>query len=191
MPVWNDKTTRQQAESGQVSVNSAFTWSLLHLNAYQFCSSNVWVLQDHSVHALDMNIIIAFVYLRLQYKSNQLSSNNSRQTSCIHKGLHAGKWPDLVTSKPHALSTLRYHWTDCTGTTLADAIAQLSSSGNPVLICIIRTNWKATGIPLQEHWKQTGYQQFLLQWHSSVHRGLSSGHIGLPLDCHWIITGSG
>ena len=145
-----------QAESGQVFVNSAFTWNLLHLKAYQLCSSNVWVLQHHFVHALDMSIHY-FVYLGLQYKLNQLSSNNSRHTSCIHKGSHAGKWPDLVTSKPHALSTLRYHWTDCTGTTLADAIAQLSSSGNPVLICIIGTRWKTTGATSTQgcHWNHT------------------------------------
>ena len=125
-----------QAASGQVSVNSAFTWSLLLCNAYQFCSSNVRVLQHHSVHAFDMSIIIIFEYLGLCFKLNQLSSNNSSHTSCICKGLHAGKWPDLLTSKPDAVSTLRYHWTDYTGITLADAIAQWSSSGNPELkIC--------------------------------------------------------
>ena len=110
MPVWNDKGMEYQAASGQVSVKSAFTWSLPLSNAYQFCSSNVWVFHHHSVHALDMSTIIVFVYLGLQYKWNQLSSNNSRHTSCIHKGLYAGNWPDLITSKPDALSTLGYHW---------------------------------------------------------------------------------
>ena len=105
MPVWNDKMTGHQAGSGQVSVNSAFTWSLLLSNAYQFCSSNVWVLQHHSVHASDMSTIIV---LGLQQKWNQLSSNNSRHTSCIHKGLHSGKWSDLMTSIPDAPSTLGY-----------------------------------------------------------------------------------
>ena len=34
--------------------------------------------------------ILIFVYLGKQYKWNQLSSNNSRLASCIHKGAHAG-----------------------------------------------------------------------------------------------------
>ena len=145
MLVWNDKMAGYQAASRQVSVNSAFTWSLLFCDAYQFCSSNVWVLQHHSVHALDMRTIIDIVYLGLQSKWNQLSSNNSRHTSCIYKGLHAGKWPDLMTSKPDPVSALGYHSTRYAGTTLANAIAQWSSSGNPVLICIIGTHWKTTG----------------------------------------------
>ena len=100
-----------------------------------------------------------FVRLRLQYKWNQLSSYNSGHTSCIHKGLHAGKWPDLVTSKPDAFRTLGYHWTDCTGTTLADAIAQRSFNGNPVLIWVIGTHWKTTGATstLGCHCNQTGW----------------------------------
>ena len=57
------------------------------------------VFLHHSVHALDMNTIIAFVYLGLQFTWNQLSSKNSGHTSCVHKGLHAGKWPDLMISK--------------------------------------------------------------------------------------------
>ena len=175
---------------------------------------------------------LVFVHFGLQVKWNQFSSNNSHQTRCIHKGLHAGKWPDLMTSKSDYVSTLGYHWTDhtgrplepqvhwdATGTTLADASTQLCSSGDPVLICIIGTRWKTTGAtstlgchwnhtgwckqpvvsqwrssvnlhnwdtlehnwkatwrPLEVHWKHTGYQQILLQWHSSVHWGLSSSH---------------
>ena len=42
-----------------------FYWGLLLCNGYQFCSSNVWVLQHHSVHAFDMSAIIGFVYLGL------------------------------------------------------------------------------------------------------------------------------
>ena len=144
MTVWNDKMTAHQAASEQVSINSAFTWSLLLANAYQFCSSNMRVIQHHSAHALDMSTIKVFVYLGLQHKWNQLSPNNSRHTSYIHKWLYAGKWPDLMTSKPDALSTLGYYWTDCNGTTLVDAMAQWSWSGNPVLICIIGTHWKTT-----------------------------------------------
>ena len=56
-----------------------------------------------------------FVYLGLQVKWNQLSSNNSHHISCIHKGSHVGKWPHLMTSKPDSVSTLGYHWTDHTG----------------------------------------------------------------------------
>ena len=157
MPVWNDKMAGHQAASGQVSVSSAFTWGLLLCYAYQFCCSNVWVLQRHSVYALDMSTIIVFVYLGLKFKLNQLSSNSSRHTNCTLKGLHAGTWPDLMISKPDTLSTLGYHWTDYTGTTLVDDIVQWSSNGNPVLICIIGTHWKttgatSTGMPLEPHW---------------------------------------
>ena len=56
---------RHQAASGKVS--SAFTWGLLLSNAYQFGSSNVWVLQHQYVHAFDMSTIIVFVYLGRQY----------------------------------------------------------------------------------------------------------------------------
>ena len=38
MPVWDEKMAGHQSASGQVSVNSAFTWSLLLCNGYQFCS---------------------------------------------------------------------------------------------------------------------------------------------------------
>ena len=81
-------------------------------------------------------------------------------TSCIHKGLHVGKWPDLLTAKPDALSTLEYHWTDYIGTTMADAIAQWSSSGNSS-VNLHNWNWntledhwshKYTGMPLEPHW---------------------------------------
>ena len=156
MPVWNDKMAGQQAASGQDMVNSAFTWSLRLCKEYQFFSSNVWVLQHHPVHALDISTIIFFVYLGLQFRWNQLSSNNSPHTSCIHKGLHAGKWPDLMTSKPDSVRTLGCHWTDYTGTTLADTIIQWCPSGKPVLICIIGTHWKTTGRPPEDHWKHTG-----------------------------------
>ena len=110
MSVWNDYMAIHRAASGHVSVNTAFTWSLLLCCAYQFCSPNVWVLQHHSVRALDMSTIILFVYLGLQFKWNHLSPNNSHHSSCIHKGLPAGKWPDLMTSKADAVSTLGYHW---------------------------------------------------------------------------------
>ena len=61
MPVWNDKMAGPQAASGQVPVNSAFTWGLLLCNEYQFRFSNVWALKHHSVHALDMSTIMVFL----------------------------------------------------------------------------------------------------------------------------------
>ena len=128
----------------------------------------MWLLQHHAVHAFDMSTIIGFVYLGLQVKLNQFSSNNSHHTRCIQKGSHAGKWPGLMTSKPDSVSTPGYHWTDhtgrplepqvhwdATGTTLADANTQWCSSGDSVLICIIGTHWKTTGATstLACHWK--------------------------------------
>ena len=104
-----------------------------------------------------------------------------------------------MTSNPDSVSTLGYHWTDrtgrplepqvhwdATGTTLADACTQWCPSGDPVLICIIGTHWKTTGKPLEDHWKTTGSTLAFLQWHSSVHLGLSSRHTGLPLEDHWL-----
>ena len=143
--IWNDKMVGHQAASGQVSVNSTFTWSLVLCKAYRFCSRNEWVHHHHLVNALNMSTIIVLLYLRLKFKWNQLISNNSRHTSFIHKGLLPGMGPDLMTSKQDAVSKLGYHWTNYTGTTLAYAIAQWSYSGNPVLICIIGTHWLTTG----------------------------------------------
>ena len=149
-----------------------------------------------TVHAFDMSTIIVFVYLGLQAKWNRLSSNNSHHTSCIHKGSHAGKWPDLMTSKPDSVSTLGYHWTDhtgrplepqvhwdATGTTLADACTQWCPSGDPVLIFIINWNtledhWKATGRPLEDHWKQTGISPVAFQC-----------TLVSKFQAHWIATG--
>ena len=129
----------------------------------------MWVLQHHCVHSFDMSTIIVFVYFGLQVKWNQLSSNNFHHTSCIHNGSQAGKWPDLMTSKPDSVSTLGYHWTehtgrplepqvhwDTTGTTLADTSTQWCPSGDPVFICIIGTHLNATGKRLEDHWKHTG-----------------------------------
>ena len=104
-----------------------------------------------------------------------------------------------MTSKPDSVGTLGCHWTghtgrplepqvqwNATGTTLADASAQWCSSGDPLLICIIGTHWKTTGKPLEDHWYTTGSTLAFLQWHSSVHWGLSSRHTGLPLEDHWL-----
>ena len=158
----------------------------------------MWVLQHHSVHAFDMSTIIVFVYLGLQVKWNQLSSNNSHHTSCIHEGSHAGKWPGLMTSKPDSLSTLGYHWTDhtgrplepqvhrdATGTPLADASTQWCPNGDPVLICIIGTHWKTTGKPLEDHWKDTGNT---LATNNSLSRAFQCT-LGSKFEAHWIATG--
>ena len=69
-------------------------------------SLNVWVPQHHAVNNFDMSTIKVSVYLGLQFKYNQHSpnSNNAHNTSFIHKGLLAGKWPDLLTSRPDAVS---------------------------------------------------------------------------------------
>ena len=152
----------------------------------------MWVLQHHAVHAFDISTIIVFVYLGLQVKWNQFSSKNSHHISCIYKGSHDGKWPDLMTSKPDFVSTLGYHWADhagrplepqahwdATGTTLADARTQWCSSGDPVLICIIGTHWKTTGRPLEAHWKLATNNPF------------SSGipvYTGSKFQAHWIAT---
>ena len=172
----------------------------------------MWVLQHYSVHAFDKSNIIVFVYLALQVKWNLFSSNNSHHTSCIHKRSHAGKWPDLMTSKPDSVSTLEYHWTDhtgrplepelhwvATGTTLADASTQWCSSGDPVLICIIGTHWKTTGATstLGCHWNHTGWcvHPVVSQWRSSVNLhnwNTLEDHwkaTGRPLEDHWKHTG--
>ena len=139
------------------------------------------------MHALDISHIIDFVYLGLQYKLNYLNSNNSCHTSWIHKGLHAGNWPDIMTSKPDALG---YHWTDCTGTTLVDAITHWSSSGNPVLICIIGIHWK-TGVTrtLDHHWKNVG-RPLETHWLPTILSLVTfKCTLGSKFQAHWIATG--
>ena len=115
------------------------------------------------------------MYLGLPFKWNQFGSNNSRHTSSLHKGLHAGKWTDLMSSKPDAVSTLEYHWTDYTGTTVADPITQWSSSGNLELtICIIGTHWKIIEdtSTLVCHWNHNGWCK-----HPVVSQRQSSGNL--------------
>ena len=123
-----------------------------------------------------MSTIIVFVYLFFQVNWNQFSLNNFHHTSCIHKGSHAGKWPDLMTLKPDSVSTLGYHWTyhterplepqvhwDATGTTLADASTQWCPRRSNVNLYnwnTLEDHGKATGRPLEDHWKHTGYQNY-------------------------------
>ena len=112
-------------------------------------SSNVWVPRHHSVHALDMSTIIVFVYLGLQFKWNQLSSNNSwtLATPVVYiKGCMLGSglpwWP------PNQI--LSVHW-DTTGqTTLEPDWLMLSPSGLPVAVqrgatCTLGCHWNHTG----------------------------------------------
>ena len=169
MPVWNDKMVAHQAASGQVTVNSAFTWSLLFCNAYQFCSSNVWVLQHHSVHALDMITITVFVYLGLKFIWNQLSSNNSRHTSCIHEGLKSAYLKQL---SPYQL----YTWG----------------------VACWEVTWPNNLQTLGQHWKHTGwcYCPVVFQWQSRAHHlhnwntpedHRSHKNTGMPLEQHWLM----
>ena len=137
-----------------------------------------------------------FAYLGLHFEWNQFSSNPSRHASCIHKGLHAGEWPDLMASKLDSASTLGYHWPDYTGTSLADAITQLCPSSNPVLICIIGNIERP--LEPQKHLGATGTTLA-----NASTRRCSSGNpvpiciIGTrwkttwrPLEYHWKHTGN-
>ena len=76
---------------------------LCNISFYSEFTALQWI-QHHSVHAFYMSTIIVFVYFGLQVKWSQFSPHNSHHTSCIHKGLHAGKWPGLMTSKPYSVS---------------------------------------------------------------------------------------
>ena len=140
-----------QASSEQVSVNS----DLLGVYCYAMHTSSD--LHHQSVHALNMSTIIVFVHLRLQFKWNQLSPNNSRHSSCIHKGLHAGKWPDSITPQPDAVSSL--HWDTTWQTTLEPNWLMLSSIGLPVAIQCWFAHWKTTGATstLGCHWNHTDW----------------------------------
>ena len=181
MPVWNDKMAGHQAARGQVSVDSVFTWSLLHCSAYQFCSSNVWVLQHHSIHAFDMGTIIVFVYLWLQFKWNQLSSNSCRHTSCIHKGLNAAKWPDLLTSKTICFQYTGIpldilHWNH-TGWFYHPVVFQWQSSAHLHNWNTLEDHWKTTRRPLEVHWQPTIPSPVAFQC-----------TLGSKFQSHWIAT---
>ena len=85
----------------------------------------------------------SFCVFGVASQMNPFSSNNSNHTSCIHNGMHAGKWPDLMTSQPDCVNTLGHHWTDHTGTPLEPQVhwdatgthwLMLAPSGVPVAI---------------------------------------------------------
>ena len=81
-----------------------------------------------------------FLYLGLQVKWNQFSSNNSHHTSCIHKGSHAGKW-SLVSLRCWSYGSLLEStlWTTSfiTGTYPADSARRLLCI-SPIYNYIIR-----------------------------------------------------
>ena len=182
--------TRWRDTSKQVD-RSLYIQPLLGVYCSAMNASSALNICEYFNIALCMPLIWAplelFVYLGLQVKWNPFSSNNSHHSSCIHKGSHAGKLPDPMTSKPDYISTLGYHWTyhtgrplepqvhwDATGTTLADASTQWCPSGHPVLISIIGTHWKTTGKPLEAHWLSPVAFQCTL---------------GSKFQAHWIATG--
>ena len=124
---------------------------------------------EHLNITLYMPLIYAPLYFLCIWGCKSNETNNPHHTSCIHKGLHAEKWPDLMTSKPDSVTTMGQHWTDhtgrplesevhwdATGTSLTDASTQWCPSGDPVLICIIWTHWNTTGRPLEDHWQHIG-----------------------------------
>ena len=210
MPVWNDKMAGHQAASGQVSVNSAFTWNLLLCNEYQFCSSNVWVLQHNSVHDLDMStIIVLYIW---GWSSNAISLTQTT-SPCQLYTYEVACWEvtspnDLQTRSCQytGISLDRLHWNH-TGWCYHPVVSQWQSSVDLHNWNTLEDHWshKYTGMPLEPHWlmlapsgepvaiqwKHTGYQQSLHLWHSSVHWGLNPRHTGLPLNYYWITKGSG
>ena len=154
---------------------------LTHVSTSTLLCACLWYKHHYSFCVFGVALLV-LCYV----KWNQFSPNNSHHTSCIHQGSHAGKWSDLMTSKPDFASTMGYHWTDhngrplepqvhrdATGTTLADASAQWCSNGDPVLICIIGTHWKTTGATstLGCHWNHLGWCEHPAQ--VSTNRALS------------------
>ena len=131
-----------------------------------------WIPVLHLTHVSTSTSLCACLWYEHHYSFCVLVVASQMKSTEYIKGSHAGKWPDLMTSKPDSVSTLGYLWTDhtgrplepqvhwgATGTTLADASTQWCSSGDPVLICIIGTHWKTTGATstLGWHWNHTGW----------------------------------
>ena len=91
------------------SVYIQFFLEFLLCNAYQACPSNAWVLNLNITLCIRLiwePLYIFFLYLGWQFKWHHHSSINFLHISCIHKWWHAEKWPDLLTSKLHAVSIL-------------------------------------------------------------------------------------
>ena len=162
MPVWNDKMVGHQAASRQVSVNSALTWCLVLCNGYQFCSSNKWVIQHHSVHALDMSIIIVFLYI-WGCRSNKISL---AQTAFHIPVLYIGgcmlrsdltEWPPNQIWSVHWATTgqitLESHWL-MLSTKHQPLMSQWQSSVNLHNLNTLEDHWshKYTGVLREQHW---------------------------------------
>ena len=83
-------------------------------------------------------------------------------------------------------SVSRLHWNHTGG---ADAIAQWSSTGDPVLICIIGTHWKTAGATstLECHWNHTASTQWYLSGNPVLICiiGTHWKTTGRPLEAHW------
>ena len=86
--------------------------------------------------------------------------DTTRWPSKYLQGTLEHHWKNLIEIAPHwnttgeTLTIATY-----TGTTVVDAITQLSSSGNPEPICIVGTQWKTTEATSTcwFHWNHTGW----------------------------------
>ena len=99
-------------------------------------------------------------------------------------------WTDLLVPKPDAVRALGYHWTDCIGSTLADAIAvYFLWRSSPEIICIIGTHWETTEAT-STLWCHCNHSDWC--WHPAVSQWQSSDnwHNWNTLKSHWNATGS-
>ena len=130
---------------------------------------------------------------RCQYTGVPLNRLRWNHTGwCYHRGVF--QWQARA-HHLHNWNTLEDHWSHrYTGMPLEPHWLMLASSGVQWQSSANLHNWdtqedhrKTTGATLETHWLPTT----LLPWHSSVHWGLNSRPTELPLDYHWIFTGSG
>ena len=142
MPVWNDKMKGNQPASGHVSVNSAFTWSLLLCNGYQSCSLNMWVLQHHCACLWYKH---HYIFLCIGGgSSNEISLAQITLTipvvytgGCMLLGSDLTQWPPKEILSAHwdttGQTTLEDHWSHkCTGMPLQPHRLMRGPSGVPV-----------------------------------------------------------
>ena len=173
MPVWNDKMAGHQPATW----TGVCTYSL-----YLEFTAPQWIPVLLLTHVSTSTSPCACLWYKHHYsfcvfgvasQIKSVNSKNSHHTSCIHKGLHAGRWPDLMTSKPDSVSTLGCHWNQ-TGWCQHPVVFQWRS----VLICIIGTHWNTTGRPLETHWLPTIISPVAFH-----------GTLGSKFQAHWIATG--
>ena len=143
-----------QAASRQVSVNSAFTWSLLLCDGYQFCTSNTWVLQHHSVHALDMNAIIVLCIWCCSSNEINLAQTTLAIWVVYIRGCMLGS--DLTQWPPNQIMSV--HW-DTTGQTTLEPQWPMQPVVFQWQSNCIEIHWKTTGATstLGCHWNHTGW----------------------------------